>query len=184
MGKLTIKPTPIAGVYEIDTSPFIDERGEYTRWYCENEMKDLLGSKRIVNINYQKTNRAGTVRGLHYQVGCSAETKIIRCLHGQMMDVVVDVRRGSPTFLKYYSVVLTESNRKMLFVPEGLAHGFQTLSDDCETMYCTTEFYNPDSERGLNPMDPMIDVKWMLPITAVSEKDNHRMFIDDGFNGV
>jgi len=184
MGKLTIQESFISGVFVISTSPYIDERGEYTRWYCENELTSILKGKRIVNINYQKTLDKGTVRGLHYQDGMYKESKIIRSIRGAIQDVVVDLRAGSPTFMQYFSITLTDENRLMLFVPEGFAHGFLTLTDSCETMYCTTEFYHPECEFGLNPLDPSIGISWETEVIHLSEKDRSRKFIDSSFSGI
>ena len=181
--KLKIDQTSFNGVYLITTDVFKDVRGTYSRWFCESELSELLGGKRAVNINHQRTNKKGTVRGLHYQVGPYAESKIIRCIHGKMADVIVDIRPDSPTFLKYAIFELSSERMDMLYVPEGFAHGFQALTDDCETMYITPALYNPESERGLNPLDPALKISWPLKVDLLSEKDRSRPYIDSTFQG-
>ncbi len=184
MGKLSIHSTQLSDVYIINTDIFHDERGAFARWFDDSELNLLLKDKRIVNINYSKTLNKGSVRGLHYQLPPNAETKIVRCIHGKIIDVVVDIRKQSPTFLQHHTFELSEDNMTMLYVPEGFAHGFQSLEDNTEIMYLVTNYYSPTNERGLNPLDPKLKIKWPLPIADISNKDKERPYLTSAFNGV
>ena len=140
-------------------------------FFCERELQPLLGARRIVNVNFSRTVRKGAVRGLHFQYPPDAETKLVRCIRGAVFDVCVDLRNGSPTFLKWFGVELTASNMKMLHIPEGFAHGFQTLEENAELLYLHTAFYAPDNEDGLRFDSPAIGVRWPLAVTECSERD-------------
>jgi len=126
----------------------------------------------------------GTVRGMHMQLPPYAETKIVSCLKGAVFDVVIDMRHGSKTFLLWHGEKLSEKNRKSLIVPEGFAHGFQALTNNCEIIYFVTEPYTPNAEQGINVQDKRIGIKWPLEITCLSEKDKKNMFINDDYDGV
>src|SRR6056297_3420228 len=127
--------TEINGVYVIEPDPFEDHRGKFYRVYCDKEFKDIGHEKRIININASTTNTKGSIRGMHFQYPPKAETKIVKCVKGKIFDVAVDLREGSPTFLKWHGEVLSEENMRMLYVPEGFAHGFQSLEDNVEIIY-------------------------------------------------
>ena len=184
MGKLTINKKEIQGVFEIETDVFRDHRGVFARWFCADELKDILKGESIVNVNYSKTVKKGSIRGMHFQYPPDTETKIVRCIRGRILDVVVDVRKGSPTFLQHVAVELSEEKMNMIYIPKGFAHGFQSLEDDSEIMYLVTQFYAPQSESGLNANDPRLGIEWPLEVTDMSDKDRNRPFIDDGFEGV
>jgi len=124
---MKIVATPISGVFEVETTPFVDHRGAFARLYCEHELAEVIGGRRIVQINHSRTEMAGVVRGLHYQHPPHAEMKLVRCLKGRVWDVAVDLRQGSQTFLKWHAVELSPARANMLVIPEGLAHGFQVL---------------------------------------------------------
>jgi len=130
------------------------------------------------------TFRRGTIRGLHYQVPPCAEVKLIRCVRGSIQDVIVDVRAGSPTFLHWHSEILSDSNLKMIYVPEGFAHGTQALEDNVEITYQSSAIYSPQHERGIHFNDPMIGIKWSVPQVIISPKDAGWPFLDGQFEGV
>ena len=184
MNKLTINPTSISDVYVIETDVFHDNRGAFARWFDDRELKEIIGNQQIVNVNYSKTVHKGSIRGMHFQFPPDTETKIVRCIHGKIVDTVVDIRRGSPTFLEHYSVELSEENMRMLYIPKGFAHGFQSLEDNSEIMYLVTNYYSPENESGLNPLDPKLGIEWPLPVADMSIKDKERPYLVDSFKGI
>lgn len=163
-----------------------DERGYFERVYCYKEYEELVGRPcEIKQINRSLSKAKGTTRGLHFQWWPRAETKIVSCSAGSLFDVAVDLRKGSPTYLRYISAVLTPKNKKFLVIPEGFAHGFQTLEPDTEIIYLVTEEFSLPHDDGINPTDPAVGVKWPLDITLRSRKDTDRKYITDrGFSGI
>jgi len=184
MGKLTILETPLKDLYVVETDPFVDHRGVFARWFCEEELAEIIDSRRIKNVNFSKTAKAGSIRGMHFQRPPHAEMKMIRCIKGRVFDVAIDLRRNSKTYLKWYGVELSEKNMKLFVLPEGFAHGFQTLEDDVEMLYLHTEFYNKESEGAVRYNDPSVSIHWPKEITEISEKDAAHPLIDDRFPGV
>ncbi|MFX0186799.1 MAG: dTDP-4-dehydrorhamnose 3,5-epimerase [Candidatus Hodarchaeota archaeon] len=182
--KLKFFDTDIKDVYIIKPDPFIDHRGMFARVFCKEEFKEISHDKEIVNINHSATKIKGSIRGMHFQNPPKAEIKIIKCIKGSIFDVAIDLRKNSPTFLKHHSEILSAKNMKMLYVPEGFAHGFQSLEDDVEMIYYTTEFYSPESENGVRYSDPKIAINWPLDVTDISEKDNNLKLLTDDFEGL
>jgi dTDP-4-dehydrorhamnose 3,5-epimerase len=176
--------TILKGSFTIELVPFFDERGGFVRTFCKREFSEINHTKEFVQLNQSYNTKKGTLRGLHYQVPPFSEMKLIRCVKGAVWDVIVDIRHNSPTFLKHYGVELSEQNRKMIYVPEGFAHGFQTLEDNSELVYHHTEYYAPNSEAGLNYLDPILKIEWPLPVSVISEKDKNNKFIDNTFKGI
>lgn len=176
--------TPLSGAYEIELETFIDERGLFARTFCIKEFSEIGFNKEIAQINHSVTKKAGTIRGLHYQMPPASETKIIRCVNGRAFDVMVDIRSDSSTFMQWYGVELSHDNMKMVFIPEGFAHGFQALTDNVELIYHHSEFYNPDYERGLRFDDPSLAIKWPLPACCISSKDLGYLLIHKNFKGL
>jgi len=172
------------GAALIEAEPFCDHRGTFARFFCADELSELLGDRQIVNINFSRTALKGAVRGMHFQYPPKAEMKFVRCIRGAVYDVIVDIRKGSPTFLQWFGALLTKENMQMLCVPEGFAHGFQALEDGAELLYLHTEFYSPEHEGGLFYNDPVLGIDWPLLPTDVSERDNQHRTIDKTFNGV
>ena len=170
-------PTPINGVYLTEPEKHVDERGFFERRFCEKEFIDAGIDVHIVQINRSRSNAIGTVRGLHYQTFPMEELKIVQCLRGMIFDVAVDLRKASPTYLKWHSEILSEDNGKQLCIPKGCAHGFQTVSDNSEILYFTDQFYSREHERTVNYNDPVIDINWPLPVSVISEKDRDAGFI-------
>ena len=181
MGKLTITKTPISGLSVVETDAFLDHRGAFARWFCEGEMKDILGNRHIKNVNFSHTVKKGSIRGMHFQKPPYAEMKMVRCIRGKILDVVVDIRKDSPTYLQHYAVELSAENMKLFVIPEGFAHGFQSLEDNSEIMYLVTEFYSPEAEAGLRFSDPSLAIDWPLEITDTSAKDAAHPLVADGF---
>ena len=168
---MLFQPTNLAGAYVIDLQKIEDERGFFARSWCMQEFAEHGLATRLVQCNISFNKQRGTVRGMHYQTPPFAETKLVRCSHGAIYDVIVDVRPESPTFLQWLGVTLSAENRTMLYVPQGFAHGFQTLADNTEVFYQMSEFYAPASAQGLRWDDPQVQVQWPLEITVMSMKD-------------
>lgn len=168
---MQFEETPLKGCFVIRATPFIDHRGVFARFFCERELKQIIGDRKIVNVNFSRTVKRGSIRGLHFQRVPDAEMKFVRCINGSVFDVAVDLRKKSPTYLHWYGVELSAKNMDMFAIPEGFAHGFQALEDNAEIIYLVTSFYSPHCEGGLNHADPQIGIRWPLPITDVSEKD-------------
>jgi len=176
---MQFEETQLKGCYVIKTTPFTDQRGLFARFFCERELAQVIGDRKIVNVNFSQTLKKGSIRGMHFQRFPDAEMKFVRCIRGKIFDVAVDLRKDSPTYLHWYGVELSAENMNMLAVPEGFAHGFQALEDNVEIMYMVTAFYSPSCEGGLNHADPQIDIHWPLPITDISEKDLRHPYIHD-----
>jgi dTDP-4-dehydrorhamnose 3,5-epimerase len=164
-------PTKLEGAWIIETQPHGDHRGFFARTFCEEEFRTCGLVERFVQCNISWNQRRGTVRGLHYQIAPSSEVKLIRCIAGALLDVIVDLRPASPTYLQSYSVELTAGNRLALYVPEMFAHGFQTLEDSTEVYYQMSEFYAPKLGRGLRYNDPNLGINWPLSVSAISTQD-------------
>ena len=180
---MKIRTTALAGVAIVETTPFIDNRGSFSRLFCTDELCTILETRSIRQINHSSTHPVGTVRGLHMQQPPYAEMKLIRCLKGGIWDIAVDLRKNSPTFLKWFAQELTPENGHMIVIPEGCAHGFQVLQQDSEMLYLHTAPYTPSSEHGYHPTDPKIAIRWPLEITEMSERDSSLPFIDESFTG-
>lgn len=178
MGKLTIHKIELSGAAVIETEPFEDERGSFNRLFCSEELSELLGDRQIVAVNQSRSVNVGTVRGMHYQRSPFMEVKMVRCLRGKVFDVMVDLRKESPTFLQWYSEVLTPDNHKMMFIPEGFGHGFQVLERESELLYLHTAPYNGTSEDGVRFDDPVIGIEWPLGVTDISERDRSHSLIN------
>ncbi len=177
--------TRLAGVYVIQRKPLGDHRGYLERLFCRNELQPILAARQIVQINHTLTGKKGTVRGLHFQPPPHAECKIISCLKGEVYDVAVDVRQNSATFLQWHHEILNATNHRSLLIPEGFAHGFQTLTDDCEMLYLHTKAYRAEAESGLNALDPDLAIDWPLSITQQSARDQQHSMISQGkFRGL
>ena len=169
---MTFTETELAGAFVIDIEPREDERGFFARAWCEREFEAHGLSTRVVQCNVAYNHRRWTLRGMHFQTAPHAEVKIVRCTRGAIYDVIIDLRADSPTFKQWLAFELTAENRRMLYVPEGFAHGYQTLMDETETYYQVSEFYEPASERGVRWDDPAFRIVWPIGEPGViSDKD-------------
>jgi len=173
----------LKGAYVIESKPLLDERGFFKRLYCVDEFQEIL-KENIVQINYSLTKRKGSIRGMHFQKPPKTEIKIIQCIKGKVYDVIVDIRKNSDTFLKWHGEILSKEDNKMIFVPKGFAHGFQTIENDSELLYFHTTEYAPEFEDALNYNDPIMGINWPEEITTLSDKDNIHKRIDKNFNGL
>jgi len=181
---MNISQTPISGLMVAETESHSDHRGAFSRLYCQEELQGVVGSRRIVQINQSRTNTVGAVRGLHFQHPPHAEMKLVRCIKGKVWDVAVDLRAGSPTFLKWHAEELSLNNARMVVIPEGCAHGFQVLEGDSELLYLHTDFYTPEVEGGVAHDDPRLTIAWPLPITDLSIRDQNHPPIYTNFSGI
>jgi dTDP-4-dehydrorhamnose 3,5-epimerase len=164
--------TPLEGAYLIELDKRGDERGFFARLFCENEFEAAGLETRFVQINNSLTVKKGALRGLHYQLPPAAEVKVVRAMKGALWDVIVDLRAGSSTYLKWFGAELTEDNRSMMYVPRGFGHGFITLTDNVEALYLDSAFYSPEAERGLRWNDPAIGIDWPAEPREMSDKDS------------
>jgi dTDP-4-dehydrorhamnose 3,5-epimerase len=177
-------PTPLAGSYTIGLTPHQDERGWFARFYCKNEFEAIGHTKEWVQMNHSFTHEKGSLRGLHFQQPPYREIKMVRCIAGSVFDVIVDIRKGSSTFLQFFGIELSAANRTMIYIPEGFAHGFQVLEEDSELIYLHSEFYMPGEEGGLRYDDKRLNIPWPLPVTGLSARDAGHPLLTDNFKGI
>lgn len=183
-GVLVIKATKLSGVAVVESTPFVDHRGSFARFFCAESLHPVLGTRGIVQINSSKTIRSGAIRGMHFQFPPSAEMKLVRCLKGRVWDVAVDLRAGSKTFLQWNAEELSAGDGRMYVIPEGCAHGFQTLDDNTELLYLHTAYYSKPAEGGVHPLDPLLGIEWPLPITEMSDRDRGHSYLQPSFSGI
>lgn len=184
MNRFTVTDLPLAGLRLVERQRLGDSRGFLSRLFCAEELAAAGWVKPIAQINHTCTARRGTVRGMHFQCPPHAEMKLVSCIRGEVWDVAVDVRAGSPTFLHWHAERLSLDNGRALLIPEGFAHGFQALTDDVGLLYCHSAAYSPSAEAGLNPQDARLAITWPLAITELSARDAGHPLIGTGFEGV
>ena len=184
MGRFSIIDTPLAGLKVIKRESIGDSRGHLARIFCVDALKSAGWEKPIVQINQTITKRRGSVRGMHFQNPPYSEMKLVSCLHGEIWDVAVDLRKNSPTFLHWHAEHLSLDNQHALLIPEGFAHGFQTLSDNCELLYLHTAPYMPGVEGGIKPNDPKLGISWPLDFVEMSTRDAGHPEVGDQFTGI
>ena len=169
---MIFRETPLAGAFVIELEKREDARGFFARTWCRREFEEKGLDTRIAQCSTSFNERRGTLRGLHYQASPHAEVKLVRCTRGALYDVIVDVRADSPTYLSWFGVELTAENGHMVYIPEGVAHGFQTLADGTEVFYQISKEYAPDAARGLRWNDPALGIEWPEAAERIlSEKD-------------
>lgn len=183
-GRFDFHATPLSGLVVIERKPIEDDRGFFCRLFCAEEFCEAGLRKFIAQINQTFTRGKGAVRGLHFQYPPHAEAKLVSCLGGEIFDVAVDLRKGSPTFLCWHGEILSAANRKSLLIPEGFAHGFQTLTEDCELIYLHTVSYAPEAEGGLHVLDKRLGVAWPLEISELSGRDRTHPLLASDFEGI
>lgn len=181
---MNFSSTILPGSYTIEPTLYQDERGWFGRYYCKNEFAAIGHDKEWVQLNHSVTYQKGSLRGMHFQLRPFREIKLVKCVAGAVFDVIIDLRQDSPTFLQWASVELSAKNRKMLYIPEGFAHGFQCLEEHCELLYHHTEFYKPGAEGGIRYDDPRIGIHWPLPVGILSERDAQHPYLDKTFTGI
>lgn len=184
MSRFEIQETPLAGLVVLNRKPMGDDRGYLERMFCQTQLALIWSGLPVRQINRTLTQKKGAVRGMHFQHPPHAERKLITCLRGEVFDVAVDLRAGSSTFLHHHAVLLSASNYKSFLVPEGFAHGFQTLTNDCELLYLHSADYAPTAEDGLNALDPLLNIEWPQTITERSLRDEAHARLSPDFQGI
>jgi len=176
--------TPLPGSYLIELDPFGDERGFFARLFCTATFEEKGLAGHWVQINNSFTRYCGTVRGMHFQYAPFMEDKMVRCISGAIWDVILDLRKGSPTYGQWFGAELDAAQRNMMYVPQGFAHGFQTLCDDVELLYFHSCEYQSTLEGGIHPCDPGLDINWPLPIQNLSGRDQSLPYFTNSFEGL
>jgi len=171
--------TKLQGAYVVDLEPFQDERGFFARTWCKKEFETNGLNAKLAQCSTSFNKKRGTLRGMHYQAAPYEEAKLVRCTMGAIYDVIVDIRKDSKTYLKWFACDLAAQNRRMLYVPKGFAHGFQTLEDNSEVFYQMSEFFHPEHSRGIRWNDPAVAVKWPLAEPILSPKDRSYPFLEN-----
>ncbi len=184
MNRFTVVDTQLSDLKIIQRWRIGDDRGFLERLFCANELESIGWQKPVAQINHSFTQKKGTVRGMHFQHQPHVEAKLVSCIKGEIWDVAVDLRPGSPGFLRWHAESLSEENQRGLLIPEGFAHGFQTLCDNCVLIYIHSSPYAADAEAGMNAEDPRLDITWPLPITELSERDANHPLVGNDFKGV
>lgn len=184
MSRFEVTDTPLTGLKLVQRQRLGDSRGFLSRLFCADELAAAGFDQPIAQINHTFTARQGTVRGMHYQRPPHAEVKLVSCVRGEVWDVAVDVREGSPTYLRWHAARLSADNGLALLIPRGFAHGFQALTDDVELLYCHSAAHAAQAETGLNPLDERLGIGWPLPMAELSTSDAGHARITDTFQGV
>jgi dTDP-4-dehydrorhamnose 3,5-epimerase len=182
--RLTISDLPLAGLKRVERQRLDDARGFLSRLFCADELAAAGWVKPIAQVNHTVTAKRGTVRGVHFQHPPHTEMKLVSCLRGEVWDVAVDIRAGSKTFLQWHAEHLSADNGHALLIPEGFAHGLQTLTDDVELLYCHSAAYSKSAEAGLNPNDTRLAIVWPLPIAELSPRDARHPMLNGQFVGL
>ena len=184
MSRFAVSDLSLSGLKRIERQRIGDSRGYLSRLFCAQELAVAGWHKPIAQLNYTYTANSGTVRGMHYQKPPHDEMKLVSCIQGEVWDVAVDLREGSPSFLQWHAEVLTADNQRALLIPEGFAHGFQALTDNVVLLYCHSAAHCAESEGALNAQDPCLAIKWPKQITNLSGRDATHPMLDKQFNGV
>ena len=174
---MKFKETKLKGLYIIEPEIHFDDRGYFARIFCKQELSKTGIDFNIVQVNRSLNKKQGIIRGMHFQKPPKAEDKIIQCVKGKIYDVAIDLRQDSPTYGEWVAEKLSEENKKMFLIPKGFAHGFQTLTDNCEILYFMSEFYSPQYESGVRWDDPFFNIKWPIKDPILSEKDKNWLLI-------
>jgi dTDP-4-dehydrorhamnose 3,5-epimerase len=182
--RFTTTDLPLDGLKRIERQRLGDDRGFLSRLFCSDELAVAGWQKPIAQINQTYTSQSGTIRGLHYQTPPHAEMKLVSCTRGEVWDVAVDLRSNSPTFMRWHAQTLSEDNGYALLIPEGFAHGFQTLADGCELLYVHTAVYSPQTEAALRFNDESLAITWPLPVTEISVRDQAHPLLTFEFDGI
>ena len=184
MVRLSATATPLDGLLVVERQRLQDERGFFSRFFCAEELGPCGFDGSVAQINHTLTRRRGAVRGMHFQNPPHGEVKLVSCLRGSIFDVAVDLRRGSPTFLRWHGETLSADNGRSMLIPRGFAHGFQALEDDCELLYLHSTPYVATAEGALHYADPAMEIGWPLTVTDISERDGRHQPIEPDFSGL
>lgn len=181
---LRFESTPLSGLHKVSRSQFTDERGSFSRLYCAESFTSTGWIDQPVQINLSRTVAKGTIRGFHFQREPHTEGKVVLCLSGEVFDVVVDLRKNSPTFLQWHADILSATRREGFVIPKGFAHGFQSLTDDVELLYLHSERYHPADEAGIHPFDPSLGISWPVEAPLLSPRDAALPRLAADFKGI
>ena len=181
---MTFTETPLSGAYLVTLSPHSDDRGWFVRTYDQTAFAQIGHTADWVQMNHSLTRQTGAIRGMHFQYPPHAEIKLVRCIAGNVFDVIVDLRSSSPTFGQWFGAELSAENQVAMYVPKGFAHGFQTLANDCQLIYCHSECYASEHEGAVRFNDPRIGIDWPLPVTDLSTRDANHSLISPSFTGL
>jgi dTDP-4-dehydrorhamnose 3,5-epimerase len=181
---MNFKKVPIKDAFVIEPEPVKDSRGMFARLFCKEEFQKIGHQKSIAQINHSLNVKKGSLRGMHFQRKPKVEIKFVKCIRGSVYDVIVDIRKASPTLLKWHGEILSEKNMRMIYIPEGCAHGFQTLETNSELIYFHTQFYDPEYEGALHYDDPLIKIEWPMDVKEISDRDRHHPFLQSDFTGL
>jgi dTDP-4-dehydrorhamnose 3,5-epimerase len=184
MSRFVSTNLPLKGLKLLERRRIGDERGFVSRIFCADEFAEFGWFKPIAQINHSCTRKRGTVRGLHFQYQPYCEMKLVSVVRGELWDVAVDLRKDSATYLQWHAETLSADNNRAMLIPEGFAHGFQSLTDEVEILYCHSIAYNKAAEGGLNPSDTKLDIGWPLVISEISQRDQNHPFLDENFAGL
>lgn len=184
MSRFEIISTPLSDLVVVHRMAIEDQRGFLSRLFCSEELQAHGWAGEVKQINHTLTRDVGVVRGMHYQIPPKAEAKLVSCIRGAVWDVALDLRKNSPTFLKWHAQEISAANKRAMLIPAGFAHGFQSLTTDCELIYLHSESYDPVLERGLMPLDPILKISWPLQISSMSQRDSNHSLLDEKFEGV
>lgn len=184
MSRFDVEPTPLGGLVRVRRQRLSDARGSLTRIFCADELRACGWLDPVAQINHTLTLQAGTVRGMHFQHPPHADAKLVSCLRGEVWDVALDLRAGSPTFLQWHAQRLSADNGFALLIPMGFAHGFQALTDNVEMLYCHSHPHAPGAEGGLHALDPRLAIPWPLPVIGLSPRDAAHPRLEPGFAGM
>ena len=183
MKKFFLKKEILNGVKVFERNLHEDVRGSFSKLYCPTELEKYFKLKSIKQINFSKSKKIGSIRGMHFQKKPFQENKLITCISGSAFDVAIDLRKNSNTFLKWYSINLTSKNNISILIPKGFAHGFQSLANNTQLIYIHDQQYEVEKESSVNPLDPAVNIKWPKPISNISKKDLNREYINNTFKG-
>ena len=184
MSRLSATDLPLDGLKLVKRFAVSDQRGAFSRLFCADELRAAGWIHPVGQINHAVTAKRGSIRGMHFQFPPKAEMKLVTCIRGAVLDVAVDIRKNSATFLSVCSAELSPENGNAMLIPEGFAHGFQALTDDVELIYCHSALWSPDHEGGINPYDSLLGINWPLPVSDISERDAMRTYLSQDFKGV
>lgn len=184
MNRFEIIPMLLSGLVVVQRKAIEDQRGFLSRFFCSEEFHAHGWLGTVKQINHTLTREAGVVRGMHYQMPPKAEAKLVSCIRGAVWDVALDLRKNSPTFLKWHAQEISAANKCAMLIPPGFAHGFQSMTTDCELIYLHSEAYDADLERGLMPLDPILKISWPLQISSMSQRDSQHPLLDKNFEGI
>ncbi len=182
---MLFEETTLKGSFLISPAPFVDDRGFFARWFCSDEFNAFGLETHFVQCNHSATFGKGSIRGLHFQRPPAAEAKLVKCISGEIFDVIIDLRENSTTFLQWFGGELSSKNKTMMYVPKGFAHGFQTLTEEAEIIYMASNHYSREAEGTIHYNDPAVDIQWPLLLNKISDKDRTASFLDkDLFKGI